>query len=65
MGSKRNKAATQKSSATKCDPGHQIAASCRNCDLEELEHNKNVILAIRLLPAAEIVTLNYWSTKEM
>ena len=49
-----------RSAVQQCDPDHQIAASCRSCDLELMEHSKNVTLTIGLLPAAEIVTLNYW-----
>ena len=44
----------------KCDPNHQTAAICRSCDLELLKHNENVTPTITLLPAAEVVTLNYW-----
>ena len=48
-----------------CDPDHEIAANYRNCDLELLECNGHVTLTMRLLPATEVVTLNYWSATEM
>ena len=38
---------------------------CRSCDFELLEHTKNVTLTMRLLRAAEIVSLrlNGWRKK--
>ena len=41
------------------------ATSYRSCDLKLLECNKSESMTIKLLPTAEIVTLNYWSATKM
>jgi hypothetical protein len=43
---------------------HFFCTSCRLVG-ELLERNKNVTLPRRLLRAAEVVTLNYWSATKM
>ena len=69
MGIIRNK--SQNNSRHECyywsvnEKNNEGPASCRSCDHELLESNKNATLTMRLQPAAEIVTLNYWSATKL